>query len=146
MKRRYYVSVLDTFDRKIIITGDNLPIEAVISASEYVSFDVQSNRHIQERDILFEKREEEIYFTLLGGRVPNMKGVIKSIIPYNHDIFICHGKYTCRYEAMKKELKVIYWNENKKEEKSYSNRGKLQRIHVGNRIKASFESGNIVIE
>lgn len=135
MKRRYYVSVLDTLERKVIITGNLLPVDAIVSASEYVTMDLFSNKPIQDSQILFEQRQEEIFLTMLSD--DNAKGIAKVIIPYKHDFIICHGKYTCRYLANECELKVLYWEVNRMVEKVF--KGKLQRIHVGEKVKASFE-------
>lgn len=52
MKRRFYVSVLDNNERKVILTGDMLPIEIVVEKTEYISFDIQSNKKIEEDNIL----------------------------------------------------------------------------------------------
>ena len=52
MKRRFYVSVLDNNERKVILTGDMLPIEIVVERTEYISFDIQSNKKIEEDNIL----------------------------------------------------------------------------------------------
>ena len=54
MKRLFYVSVLDTNERKVILTGDMLPIEIVVEKTEYISFDIQSNKKLKK--IIFSTR------------------------------------------------------------------------------------------
>ena len=54
MKRRFYVSVLDNNERKVILTGDMLPIEIVVEKTEYILFDIQSNKKLKK--IIFSTR------------------------------------------------------------------------------------------
>ena len=144
MKRRYYVSVLDDSQRKICITGDMLPIEVENSDDQYVSFDLQSNVPIQKNNILFEEREDEIYFTL-WGQITKVKGYIGTKIPSDHDFIISHKKYTCRYMTKEKMFKIIYWEDGKLIIKIF--RGNYRKIYVGDdHVKITFEDRNEIVK
>ena len=95
MKRRFYVSVLDNNERKVILTGDMLPIEIVVEKTEYISFDIQSNKKIEEDNILYEERQDEIYLTVIGN-TSKAKGFLRAVIDKNHDFIVAHCKYTCK--------------------------------------------------
>ena len=159
MKRRYRVSVLDDCERKISITGDMFPIEVVNSEDGYVSFELYSNVSLPKNNILFEEREEEIYFTLWKdiprakgnirsiiedfilafiSAVFSIRGCIRAIIPGNHDFIICHKKFTCRYEFQERTFKVIYWDNGKRITKFFT--GNFKKILVGDeQVKITFE-------
>ena len=91
MKRRFYVSMLDTNERKVILTGDMLPIEIVVEKTEYISFDIQSNKKIEEDNILYEERQDEIYLTVIGNAI-KAKGLLKAVIDENHDFIVANCK------------------------------------------------------
>ena len=76
MKRRFYVSVLDNNERKVILTGDMLPIEIVVEKTKYISFDIQSNKKIEEdADLNSELQQKIVNDTLYLNRVkPGFNG------------------------------------------------------------------------
>lgn len=135
MKRRFYVSVLDNNERKVILTGDMLPIEIVVEKTEYISFDIQSNKKIEEDNILYEERQDEIYLTVIGN-ASKAKGFLRAVIDENHDFIIVHCKYTCKYDSKNKTLIILCWKNGTMINQEYH--GPIRRIHVGSIAKVSF--------
>lgn len=135
MKRRFYVSVLDNNERKVILTGDMLPIEIVVEKTEYISFDIQSNKKIEEDNILYKERQDEIYLTVIGN-ASKAKGFLRAVIDENHDFIIVHCKYTCKYDSKNQTLRILCWKNGTMINQEYH--GPIRRIHVGSIAKVSF--------
>ena len=135
MKRRFYVSVLDNNERKVILTGDMLPIEIVVEKTKYISFDIQSNKKIEEDNILYEERQDEIYLTVIGNAI-KAKGLLKAVIDENHDFIVANCKYTCKYDSKNQTLRILCWKNGTMINQEYH--GPIRRIHIDNIIEVSF--------
>ncbi len=141
MKRRFYVSVLDTDERKVILTGDMLPIDIVVENNKHVTFDVESNKEIEKDQILYEERPEEIYLTIMKNG-NTIKGLTKVTIDRNHDFIVSYGSYNCKYDSKKKTLRILCWKNEKMIDQTFH--GSIRRIHIGNFVKVSFFNGGTV--
>ena len=133
MKRRFGVSVLGG-NKKVILTGDMLPIEVVIKPTEYISFDVQANIEIEPHFILFEERPEEVYLSII--KVAEAKGFVRARFSEEHDFIISHHRYNCKYDVNKQNLRIVCWKNGEQIFTEFP--GKLVKIHVGQRLKATF--------
>lgn len=139
MKRQFAITVRNETKRIVEVTGNSFPIDIIISDSseqQTATFNVRTNRNIDDSKVIFEERSEEIYLTILDCN-EGIKGIVKAFIPKENNFIVCYKEGTFYYQADKNLLTSRCWKNGKKVDiPPYQ--GSLRRIHIGENIKISF--------